>query len=105
MELSQLEGWAKATLSRQDAAVLEMTANAWHVHDELTPHGNSVTVVHSPHVALITRARVKTDKIAALNLARLHAKGLLEGIWVPPQETRDLRTLVVQRQKMVRFKT
>ena len=105
VELSQIDAWAQNTITQDDALVLEMTANAWHIHDELKPYAQSVIVVHSPHVALITRSRVKTDKIAALNLARLLAKGLLEGIWVPPQETRDLRTLVVQRQKMVRFKT
>lgn len=54
-------------------------------------------------MALIVRAQVMTDKIAALQLARLHAKGLLVGIWVPPQEVRDLRTLVTQRQKMTRL--
>jgi transposase len=56
-------------------------------------------------VALIVRAQVMTDKIAAMQLARLHAKGLLTGIWVPPQEVRDLRMLVAQRQKMIRLKT
>jgi transposase len=35
----------------------------------------------------------------------LHAKGLLEGIWVPPQDIRDLRTLVTQRRKMTNLKT
>ena len=39
------------------------------------------------------------DKIAASILARLLAKGLLVGIWVPPQEVRELRGLVAQRGK------
>jgi hypothetical protein len=34
------------------------------------------------------------DKIAASILARLLAKGLLVGIWVPPHEIRELRGLV-----------
>jgi transposase len=46
-----------------------------------------------------------TDKIAASILARLLAKGLLVGIWVPPQEVRELRGLVAQRQKMTRLAT
>jgi transposase len=45
------------------------------------------------------------DKIAASILARLLAKGLLVGIWVPPQEVRELRGLVAQRQKMTRLAT
>ena len=47
-------------------------------------YAGSVTVVHPPHVALITRSQVMTDKIAASILARLLAKGLLVGVWVPP---------------------
>ena len=64
-----------------------------------------MTVVHPPHVALITRSQVMNDKIAASILARLLAKGLLVGIWVPPQEIREARGLVAQRQKMVRLAT
>jgi transposase len=45
------------------------------------------------------------DKIAASILARLLAKGLLVGIWVPPQEVRELRGLVAQRQKMTHLAT
>jgi transposase len=68
-------------------------------------YAGSVTVVHPPHVALITRSQVMNDKIAASILARLLAKGLLVGIWVPPQEIRELRGLVAQRQKMTRLAT
>jgi len=45
------------------------------------------------------------DKIAASILARLLAKGLLVGIWVPPQEVRELRGLVAQRRKMTHLAT
>jgi len=68
-------------------------------------YAHSVTVVHPPHVALITRSQVMNDKIAASILARLLAKGLLVGIWVPPQEVRELRALVAQRSKMTRLST
>jgi len=105
VELSHLEGWMKKTLTRQDEVVLEMTTNTWQLYDELSTYAGSVTVVHPPHVALITRSQVMNDKIAASILARLLAKGLLVGIWVPPQEVRELRGLVAQRQKMTRLAT
>jgi len=105
VELSNLESWMKKTLTRQDEVVLEMTTNTWQLYDELSAYAGSVTVVHPPHVALITRSQVMNDKIAALILARLLAKGLLVGIWVPPQEVRELRGLVAQRQKMTRLAT
>ena len=106
VELSNLESWMKKNLTKQDAVVLEMTTNTWQLYDELSVYAGSVMVVHPPHVALITRSQVMTDKIIAASiLARLLAKGLLVGIWVPPQEVRELRGLVAQRQKMTRLAT
>ena len=105
VELIHLESWMKKTLTKQDEVVLEMTTNTWQVYDELVEYAGSVTVVHPPHVALITRSQVMNDKIAASILARLLAKGLLVGIWVPPQEIRELRGLVAQRSKMTRLAT
>jgi len=95
----------KKTFTRQDEIVLEMTTNTWHLYDELSEHAGSVMVVHPPHVALITRSQVMNDKIAASILARLLAKGLLVGIWVPPQEVRELRGLLAQRKKMTGLAT
>jgi len=105
VQLQQLESWMDKTLTPEDALVLEMTTNTWQVYDELLPHAHSVTVVHPPHVALITRSQVMTDKIAALILARLLAKGLLVGIWVPSPAVRDQRALVAQRRKMTSLAT
>ena len=105
VELAYLEAWMKKSLTRQDEVVLEMTTNTWQLYDELSAYAGSVTVVHPPHVALITRSQVMNDKIAASILARLLAKSLLVGIWVPPQEVRELRGLVAQRQKMTRLAT
>jgi len=105
VEFSYLEAWMQKTLTRQDAVVLEMTTNTWQLYDELCEHAGSVLVVHPPHVALITRSLVMNDKIAASILARLLAKGLLVGIWVPPQEVRELRGLVAQRKKLTELAT
>jgi transposase len=105
VELSHLESWMKKTLTKQDAVVLEMTTNTWQLYDELCVHAGSVLVVHPPHVALITRSQVMNDKIAASILARLLAKGLLVGVWVPSQEIRELRGLVAQRKKMTGLAT
>lgn len=105
VELVDLKDWITKTITPEDALAVEATANAFQVYDALLPYAHSVTVVHPPHLAIIVHAQVKTDKKAAYQLARLHAKGLLESIWVPPQEVRDLRTLVAQRRKMTNLKT
>lgn len=103
--LLNLDGWISRTLRPDDAVVIEMTTNTWQIYDDLAPHVGSVTVVHPPHVALITRSQVMNDKIASATLARLLAKGLLVGIGVPPQEIRELRALLAQRNKMIRLST
>jgi transposase len=105
VQLTYLEAWIQKTLTPEDAVALEMTTNTWQVYDELMPHVHSIIVVHPPHVKLITKAQVMTDKIAALTLAKHLAKGLLVGIWIPPQGVRDHRALVAQRAKMIRLAT
>lgn len=101
----RLESWLHTHLTPQDAVVIEMTTNTYQFYDALAPHVHSVLVVHPPHVALVTRAQVKTDRKAALALAQLHAAGLLTGVWMSPPDIRDLRTICAQRQKLVRMQT
>ena len=100
-----LTAWIQQHLTPADAVVLEMTTNAFQLHDELQPFVHSVTLVHPPQVALVTQVPVKTDTKAALALAQLHAAGLLHGIWVPPPAVRDLRAVVAQRTKLRRLAT
>jgi transposase len=101
----ELDAWIQRCLTPQDAVVLEMTTNTYLFCDALEGKVHSVTAVHPPNVALVTRVSVKTDKKAALSLAQLHAAGLLEGVWIPPQAVRDLRAVIAQRSKMVRLAT
>ena len=102
---TRLERWIADKLTEQDAVVIEMTTNSWEMYDALVDHVHSVTVVHPPHVTLITRAQVMTDRKASLALAQLLAAGLLVSIWVPPVEVRDLRALIAHRRKMVNLTT
>jgi transposase len=103
VESAHITAWVQRDLKATDAVVLEMTTHTWQMVDLLTPHVASVTVVHPPHVHLITRARVMNDQRAAVILAQLHAANLLPPVWVPPPEVRDLRALVAQRRKMVKL--
>jgi transposase len=105
VQLNRLHDWARKNLTKTDAVVLEMSTNSFQMYDDLVEYVHSVTLVHPPHVKVITQAAVKTDKKAAHNLAKLHAAGLLEGVWVPDAAGRDLRALVAQRSKMVRLST
>ena len=61
VQYPQLAAWIAKHLTPQDDVVLEMTTNAYQLHDDLLPHVGSVTVVHPPHVAL-DRARPSQDR-------------------------------------------
>jgi transposase len=101
----KFDAWIGRHLTQLDAVVIEMTTNTWQVHDLVAPHVHSVTVVHPPHVKVITQAPVMNDKKAAEALAILHAAGLLRSVWVPDQTVRDRRQLVAQRHDRVRATT
>jgi transposase len=101
----QLDDWAGRVLTSQDAIVLEMTTNTYLFYDTLLPLVHSIIAVHPPNVPLVTNVHVKTDKKAAETLAQLHAAGMLTGVWIPPHEVRDLRSLISRREKLVRLST
>ena len=101
----QLDVWAEKFLLPTDAVVVEMTVNTYLFHDVIAPHVHSIIAVHPPNVTLVTGVKVKTDKKAALTLAQLHAVGMLEGVWIPPEPVRCLRATIAQREKMVRLST
>ena len=101
----QLDAWAAKYLLSSDAVVVEMTVNTYLFHDIIAPRVHSFIAVHPPNVSLVTGVKVKTDKKAALTLAQLHAVGMLEGVWIPPEAVRSLRAAIAQREKMVRLST
>ena len=101
----QLEAWVAKFLLPSDAVVVEMTVNTYLFHDVIAPSVHSFIAVHPPNVNLVTGVKVKTDKKAALTLAQLHAVGMLEGVWIPPEAVRSLRAAIAQREKMVRLST
>jgi transposase len=101
----QLDAWAAKYLLPSDAVAVEMTVNTYLFHDVIAPCVHSFIAVHPPNVTLVTGVKVKTDKKAALTLAQLHAVGMLEGVWIPPEAVRSLRAVIAQREKMVRLST
>lgn len=100
VEWMDFEHWIEREITSTDQVVIEMTTNTWEVYDLLTPCAGNVLVVHPQHIKAIVEAQVKTDNKAAQTLAELLAAGMLHGIWVPDDYTRDLRILASQRRKM-----
>ena len=75
VDFKDFDVWIGKHLRRTDVVTLEATSNAWHLYDLLVPLVASVTVANPIQVALIAKARVKTDPRDALTLARLLAAG------------------------------
>jgi hypothetical protein len=97
--------WAKVHLTHADAVVLEATANAWLLYDQLQPLVSEVVVAHPQAVKLIAAARVKTDSRDTIKLARRLPAHLIPAVWVPPQEVRELRALVTLSPRLVKHRT
>ena len=61
--------WASVHFTHADAVVLEATAHAWLLYDQLQPLVAEVVVAHPQAVKLIAAARVKTDSRDTIKLA------------------------------------
>ena len=80
-----------AKLYPDDEVVVEATGNAMAVAERLRPHVARVIVANARDVHVIAHAKIKTDKIDAAVLARLHAAGFLPGVRIPDDRTKALR--------------
>lgn len=105
VELHRFFAWSQTNLLPTDAVVLEATTNAWTIYDQLVSLVARVVVAHPAKVRLIAEARVKTDKVDVLTLAKLLRADMLPEVWVPPTHVRDLRALLSHRRRLVALQT
>jgi transposase len=96
------------TLGPEDEVVIEATGNSAAVERLIRPYVRCVVVANSRQVRAIAHARVKTDKIDAGILAKLHASGFLPQVWIPDEETVRRRRQNAERmgvlEQVVRLK-
>jgi transposase len=105
VELHRWLVWVQTNLLPTDTVVLEATTNAWTMYDQLVGLVARVVVAHPAKVRLIAEARVKTDKVDVLTLAKLLGADMLPEVWVPPMHVRDLRALLSHRRRLVAIQT
>jgi transposase len=105
IELEAWPRWAKANLKKTDALVVESTSNAWDFYDQVAPLVGRMVVANPRLVKLIASARVNTDKVDTLSLAKLLAANLIPEVWVPPLEVREARGVLAQRRRVVQNRT
>ena len=91
-----------ASLCPDDEVALETTGNALVIARILEPHVSRVVVASAKELHAISGAKAKTDRRDARTLAKLLAGGLLEGTWLPGEETRALRRRLARRAQLVR---
>ena len=89
------------TLSLEDEVVIEATGNTAAVERLMRPHVKRVVVANPRLVRAIAYARVKTDKIDATILARLHAAGFLPKVWVADENTLNRRCQIAERMAVL----
>jgi hypothetical protein len=73
--------FARQHLRSEDEVVLEATGNTFAIAKLLTPLVKRVVIANPLLVRAIAHAKVKTDKIDAAVLAKLHAAGFLPQVW------------------------
>lgn len=105
MTLDAWPAWAQKHLKKTDALVVEATTNAWDFYDGVVPLVGRAVVANANKVKLIAAARVKTDKVDVLALARLLAADFIPEVWVPPVPVRELRALLAHRQRLIKNQT
>lgn len=100
-----LERFAARMLQPTDEVVLEATTGAGRVAAVIGPHVAKVIVANTHRLAAISRSKKKTDREDAKTLAQLLAAGMVDGAWLPEEETRALRRRVIRRHGLVVART
>jgi len=88
-------------LKSDDEIVIEATGNTTAIVRLLSPFVGRVVIANPILVRAIAWAKVKTDKIDAAVLAKLHASGFLPEVWMPDEETETRRRVVAERTQLV----
>ena len=100
LEYSRLLQFAKK-LKPDDEIIIEATGNTSAIVRLLLPFVGRVVIANPILVRAIAWAKVKTDKIDAAVLAKLHASGFLPEVWMPDEETEARRRVVAERTQLV----
>jgi transposase len=100
LEHNRLLQFAKR-LKFDDEIIIEATGNTSAIVRLLSPFVGRVIIANPILVRAIAWAKVKTDKIDAAVLAKLHASGFLPEVWMPDEETEARRRVVAERTQLV----
>ena len=92
-------------LARPVTIGIESTGYALWFHALMQRLGHTLLVGEAAKIRAMVVRKTKTDRRDALHLLDLLTHHRFPGIWVPDPATRDLRTLLMHRMRLVRIRT
>lgn len=92
-------------LPKGSKIALEAMGSWWWMVDLAQKTGHEVFLSHPKQTKAIASARLKSDKVDALMLAKLLKADLLPTVWIPPENQRHVRELLTHRARLVRQRT
>jgi len=100
-DLERLADWLKAC--EVETVAMESTGVYWvPLYDVLESRGFEVYLVNARHLKNVTGR--KSDVLDCQWLQQLHTYGLLQPSFRPPEQIRAIRSLVCQREMLVRYR-
>jgi transposase len=103
-DLKTVDGILGQLPPRSHIAVEAMGSWWWFV-EKARSLGHEVCLSHPKQTKAIASARLKSDKVDALMLARLLKADLLPTVWIPSERQRQVRELLTHRARVVRQRT
>ena len=107
-KLVHATGDAKAFYQRLEAPVLvgmEATGNSQWFLELVQDMGHEIWIGDAAQIRASYVRRQKTDKRDAAHILKLVVEGRFPKLWTPDREQRDLRQLVLHRQKLVEIRS
>lgn len=93
--------FAQQQLHKTDRVALEVTTHCFAVARLLQPYVAEVVVSNPLKTKAIAEAKIKTDKVDAEVLAQLLRCDYLPKVWIPDEDTQQLRQLTHRRAALV----
>lgn len=84
---------------------VEATGSWWWFVEKAREMGHEVYLSHPKQTKAIASAKLKSDKVDALMLAKLLKADLLPTVWIPGEKERYVRELLAHRARLVRNRT
>jgi transposase len=92
-------------LPKGSKIAVEAMGSWWWMVELAQKTGHEVFLSHPKQTKAIASARLKSDKVDALLLAKLLKADLLPTVWIPPENQRHVRELLTHRARLVRQRT